>query len=65
MDYRYDVSPFKTFSPLASEPPTSFLQDVPVEMPAACLLLGCGDPRKILFSLFYDQDKGKSLTGHS
>jgi hypothetical protein len=62
MDYRYDVSPLKPFCPLANEPPTSFLQDVPVEMRAACLLLGCGDPRKILFSLFYDQNKGKALT---
>jgi hypothetical protein len=56
--YPVDVSPLRTFSPLASEPPKSFLQDLSPDTPANCLLLGCGDPRNILFSLFYDQKDG-------
>jgi hypothetical protein len=57
--YPVDISPLRTFSPLASEPPKSFLQDLSPDTPRAdCLLLGCGDPRGILFSLFYDQKEG-------
>jgi hypothetical protein len=62
MLYPVDASPLQTFSPLSSEPPTSFTQDLSPDAPADCLLLECGDVRNILWTLFYDEDKGKPAT---
>jgi hypothetical protein len=42
-------------------PATSFTQDLPPGLPADCLLLGCGDPRNILFTICYEEDNGISI----
>ncbi|KAG8720239.1 hypothetical protein FRC09_009876, partial [Ceratobasidium sp. 395] len=42
------------FSPIGSLPAVSLVQDLSPEQPADILLLGCGDPRNILYTLFSD-----------
>jgi len=45
-------------------PVVSFLQHLPPESRADCLLLNCGDPRNILFSIYCDErDHGKTRPG--
>ncbi|KAG8782474.1 hypothetical protein FRC12_020788 [Ceratobasidium sp. 428] len=47
--------PTKTpFSPIGTLPAVSLTQDLSPEQPADILLLGCGDPRNILYTLFSD-----------
>jgi Domain of unknown function (DUF4470) len=48
------------FHPLCSTPATSFTGYLPQGQKANCLLLGSGDPRKILYTLYSEQDNGKS-----
>jgi len=60
MPYAVDASPFKFFRPLNLDPPTSLAQDIHPSKPVNCLLLDCGDPRDILFTLWNDEDKRKN-----
>ncbi|KAG8738773.1 hypothetical protein FRC10_006490 [Ceratobasidium sp. 414] len=47
--------PSKTpFCPIGDTAPVSLAQDLAPEQPANILLLGCGDPRNILLTLFVD-----------
>jgi Domain of unknown function (DUF4470) len=55
MLYPVDASARTDFSPIRFEPSTSFIQDIPPGKNVNCLLLGCGDPRNILFTLFGDE----------
>jgi Domain of unknown function (DUF4470) len=57
MIYPANASPFKVFSPLANEPPFALAQNLPFDCDANILLLGCGDARKILFSIFSDENE--------
>ena len=40
-----------TFYPFGDTPPVALLRDVPLEVDADVLLLGCGDPRSILYTI--------------
>ncbi|RDB20212.1 hypothetical protein Hypma_013001 [Hypsizygus marmoreus] len=44
----------KFFYPIGNTPPVSFTQDLALEIPADVLLLGCGDPRSILYTVYAD-----------
>ncbi|KAG5634677.1 hypothetical protein H0H81_001127 [Sphagnurus paluster] len=47
--------PKKTFFyPIGNTAPISFSQTLPPEIPANALLLGCGDPRSILYTVYSD-----------
>ena len=63
--YAVDASLFEPFSPIRSEPPASLMQDIPPGVKSAhCLLLGCGDPGTILFTLFGEEGIGKAVRGY-
>ncbi|KAK0243382.1 hypothetical protein EDD85DRAFT_814852 [Armillaria nabsnona] len=54
--------PKKTFFyPIGNTSPISLTQDLPPDIPADILLLGCGDPRNILHTLHSDLRCGTSL----
>ena len=61
MLYPVDACRRNPFSPIRFEPATSFTQNIPPEKDVNCLLLGCGDPRNILFTVFGDEDTGKQV----
>ncbi|KAJ7113678.1 hypothetical protein C8R43DRAFT_1039690 [Mycena crocata] len=42
------------FYPVGNSPAASVTQNIPPEKSAAVLLLGCGDPRNILYTLHTD-----------
>ncbi|KAK0190368.1 hypothetical protein F5146DRAFT_929606 [Armillaria mellea] len=42
------------FYPIGNTPPVCLTQDLPPNIPADVLLLGCGDPRSILYTCFAD-----------
>ena len=47
--------PFKHFFyPIGNTSATCLTQDLPVEQAADVLLLGCGDPRNILYTMYAD-----------
>lgn len=51
--------PQKTFFyPIGNTAPVSLTRDLPPEARAEALLLGCGDPRNILFTLYNEKDVG-------
>ncbi|KAK0190369.1 hypothetical protein F5146DRAFT_1043975 [Armillaria mellea] len=53
--------PKKTFFyPIGNTSPISLTQDLPPDIPADILLLGCGDPRNILYTLHSDLRCGTS-----
>ncbi|KAK0207079.1 hypothetical protein DFS33DRAFT_1486591 [Desarmillaria ectypa] len=53
--------PKKTFFyPIGNTSPISLTQDLPPDVPADILLLGCGDPRNILYTLYSDLRCGAS-----
>ncbi|KAK0443908.1 uncharacterized protein EV420DRAFT_1575331 [Desarmillaria tabescens] len=53
--------PKKTFFyPIGNTSPISLTQDHPPDIPADILLLGCGDPRNILYTLYSDLRCGAS-----
>jgi len=56
MIYAVNASSFQSFTLLASEPPVALAQNLPFDGDANVLLLGCGDARKILFSIFNDEN---------
>jgi hypothetical protein len=58
MQFPVNVAPFRKYSPLRTVPPVSLTQDLPFGVDADCLLLGCGDARNILYTLFYEEDNG-------
>jgi hypothetical protein len=59
MIYSANASPFHSFTPLASEAPIALAQSLPFDSDANILLLGSGDSRKILFSIFNDENESK------
>jgi hypothetical protein len=65
MFYPADVSPIEPFSPLRFDPTSSLTQDVPPGKDVNCLLLGCGDPIHILFTIYNDERKGNSNPIHA
>jgi hypothetical protein len=62
MIYPANGSPFNSFTPLASEPPVALAQSLPFDCDANILLLGSGDARKILFSIFNDENESTYTT---
>jgi len=56
MAYQANVSPFQSWRPFAREPAISLTQNLPPEIDAKCLILGCGDARNILFTIFNDEN---------
>lgn len=47
--------PFRHFFyPVGNTAATCFTQDLPVEQRADVLLLGCGDPRNVLYTIYED-----------
>jgi hypothetical protein len=61
MFYPIESTPLMHFSPLRHEPATSLTQHLPPRASAKCLLLGCGEPRNILFTVFNDEHDGTNL----
>lgn len=53
------AAPFSTWGPLGILTASSLTQDLPPGEHANILLLGCGDPRSILFTIFCEEDNGK------
>lgn len=50
------------FYPLGNTPAVCLTRDIPPEEPANVLLLGCGDPRSVLFTIFSEpQKKSRAL----
>ena len=62
MFYPANASPFRSWTPLASEPPFALAQSLPFESDAHILLLGSGDARKILFTIFNDENESTSFS---
>ena len=58
LPYPIPAGPFRSFRPLGSTPAVSLTQNMPSEGKASILLLGCGDARNILFTIFYEEDNG-------
>ena len=56
--YKIDASLTKSFRPFDDVPPFSAAQDLHPTAPLNGLFLDCGDPRSILFTLFYDDKEG-------
>ena len=56
MVYPVNASPFQSWRPFASGPAVSLTQNLAPETDAKCLLLGCGDSRNILFTIFNDEN---------
>jgi hypothetical protein len=52
------------FYPIGNTPAVNLTRDLPREQPANILLLGCGDVRNILFTVYADQDSGLSIILH-
>jgi hypothetical protein len=50
----------KAFKPLSNTPATSLVETLPHGCHANVLALGDGDPRKILFTLYSEEDNGKT-----
>jgi hypothetical protein len=48
------VNIFSCFYPIGNTPAVSLIEDLPNEEDADILLLGCGDMRNILFTLYSD-----------
>jgi len=61
MFYPANASPFRSWTPLASEPPVGLGQSLPFESDACILLLGSGDARKILFTIFNDENESTAF----
>ena len=55
--YQANASPFQSWHPIASEPAISLTRHLAPEIDAKCLLLGCGDARNILFTIFNDENE--------
>jgi hypothetical protein len=55
---------YNKFSPLANTPATSLVDHLPIEIESNCLLLNGCDPRKIMYTLYAEENKGKSLNSH-
>jgi Domain of unknown function (DUF4470) len=52
------AAPMQWFFPIGNTSAVSLTQDLPPGKKANCLLLGNGDPRNILFTLFIEQNNG-------
>ena len=60
------ADPFTTWRPLSMRPAWSLTQDLPPGERADVLLLGCGDPQNILFTIFCEEDNGEpAIVGYS
>jgi hypothetical protein len=46
------------FYAIGNTPPACFSKDLAPEEPAKILLLGCGDPRSILYTIYGELGKG-------
>jgi len=57
MAYQANASPFQSWRPFAREPAISLTQNLAPEIDAKILLLGCGDARNILFTIFTDENE--------
>lgn len=54
-----DISTF--FYPIGNTPAVLLTRDLPPELPADILLLGCGDVRNILFTLYMEENNGNAF----
>src|SRR5436190_3278675 len=59
------VSFHKQFKPLSNTPATSLVENLPHGRHAKILLLGDGAPRKILYTVYSEEDNGKSRKRNS
>jgi hypothetical protein len=50
------------FNPLANTPATSLVDHLPIGSEANCLLLNGCDPRKILYTLYAEENNGNTLS---
>ena len=57
--YPIFASPLQSFFPVGGTPACCFTEGLPFAVRADCLLLGCGDPRNILFTIFSNENDGK------
>ncbi|KAG6919771.1 hypothetical protein DXG01_001610 [Tephrocybe rancida] len=51
----------KYFYPIGNTPPVSFTSALSAETPAEILLLGCGDPRSILYTVYVEPTNQRKL----
>ncbi|VDC05361.1 unnamed protein product [Peniophora sp. CBMAI 1063] len=49
------------FYPLGNTPAISLTRDIPPRLPASFLLLGCGDPRNVLYTVLCDRQVSRKL----
>ena len=49
------------FYPLGNTPAVCLTQDLPPELDADVLLLGCGDARSVLYTIYVNTEQGKTL----
>lgn len=62
MQYSVNLIPTPYFYPIGSTPATCLTEQLPPGKRATCLLLGTGDPRDILFTIFNEEDNGTPIT---
>jgi Domain of unknown function (DUF4470) len=65
MQFPIYATPLTEFSPWGRVPAISLTQDLAPGLDADILLLGCGDTRHILFSIFCEEDNGEYSTCNS
>lgn len=64
MNHPTYVSPMQWFFPFGNTAAVSLSQDLPPGKSLIALLLGNGDPRNILFTLFNDQNSRMQFQGN-
>lgn len=58
MQHTVNVNPRPYFYPIGSTPAVCLTEQLPPGEQANCLLLGGGDPRDILFTIFNEENNG-------
>ena len=58
MQYSVNLIPTPYFYPIGVTPANCLTEQLPPGERANCLLLGSGDPRDILFTIFNEEDNG-------
>jgi hypothetical protein len=61
MEHPVYIAPMQWFYPIGNTAAVSLTQDLPPGKQANCLVLGNGDPRNILFTLYNEENSGRYL----